>query len=240
MELTELIWKQLQPTDDAGQKIATDALIATLYEFGVADTRRVGLPQWKSVFARLPKEETGYRVTRKDLDLFNPFLFKGNIKKPFDPKRLKDGPRPLTWLNEIYQKVLRFETLLKQEEWNKVVAERITPRFVKNEQVFYDSALRDFMLALLEKHGSPLRRLELWVEEGRGPEAPPLAATPEKKTAPVIVHDAYQAKPEEILKKKAIDKLYYHYEQQPKLADDETLDFLDELSNLEEGDEELK
>lgn len=229
----------MTPTEDEGVKIATEETVETLYRFGLADTRRVGLPQWKAAFARFPKDGEGFRVTSKDLNTLSPLFFKGNIKKPFDPKRLKDGPRPSTWLDEIYQKVLRFETKLSHEEWKKIVAQEINPRFVKGTQLSYTEELRAVLLSLLEQYASPLRRLELWVEEGRGPEAPsPIPI--EKKSTPVVVHDAYQAKPIEIMKKNAIDKLYYHHEQQPKIPDDEVLDLLDELANLEGEDEDLK
>jgi hypothetical protein len=59
-----------------------------------------------------------------------------------------------------------------------------------------------------------------------------------KETKPIPIQDKFVAKPEEINKQAAIDKLYYHYEQQPKVDDKDQLSFLDEIADLEDDEDE--
>lgn len=240
MELIELFWSQLQSTEDAQVCLATEEILEKLYQYGLADTRRMSLAQWKMAFAKFPKTEGAYRLCAADKERVQALLFKGNIKKPFDPHRLKFGARPLNWFNEVYQKVLRFETTLTLQEWNQKIEQTLKPRFVKGGEIQFNAELRDLLAQWLEAKAAPLRRLELWVQSGIGPEMPAPKTTPvEKKAVPQVIHDQYRAKPEEIKKKAAIDKLYYQYEPHPEVADDDALSFLDELSNLEDEEDKL-
>jgi hypothetical protein len=240
MELTELIWSRFSPTDNETVRLATPACLEELHHYGIADNKRVPLGQWTAAFAKFKPGKGGYLLTLQDLEKLKPLFYSANIRKPFDPNRLKEGPRPLNWLTEIYQKVLRFETNLTVEEWKIVAQEKINPSFVKGDQIFYNKELRKLLQEIVDTDASPLRRLELWVHEGRGPGTQaPTPAEPEKKSAPNIIKDSYQAKPEEIQKKMAIDKLFYQFEHHPQVDDKSSLSFLDELANLEDEDKEL-
>lgn len=242
MELLDYVWKKLTPEEEEGVRSASEALIADVYQQGFIDARRFSLSQWKGACQKFAKGKGLYRFQRADLDSLKNYFFQAQIKKPFDPRRLKDGPRPLAWTGELYQKVLRFETNLTLEAWKQIVNLQILPKFKKGEDLLYNAAFKALLEAVLEKHASPLRRLELWYHSQREAEAaaeakPEGEAAPAPKpAAPVVIRDAFVAKPDETLKRTAIDKLYFHHGETPKGDDRENLDFLDELAKL--GDEE--
>ncbi len=235
-ELKDLVWNQL-PEDETGHRWFSDANLAELYQHGVVDARRYSLGQWQAAFKGLPKAEEGYRVTREQYPKLAALFFQGTIKRPFDPDRLKDGSRPIAWLTEIFQKVLRFETTLTLVNWNKIVQDHIRPQFVKAETVRVQPGLRGLLQKILKDRPSPLRKLELWYHQQDWEKPADEAPKKEKPQPPVVIKDSFQVKPAEIQKKSAIDKLYYHHEQHPETDDKESLSFLDELANLEDEGE---
>ena len=238
--LAEVVWDQLVPTEDPKVRLASEAWLEEVFSAGAVDSKRFRLPQWKAAFASLPKEEGGIQVSREQWVRLSKFLYPGKVKKPFEPPRLKDGPRPVAWLTELYQKVLRFETNLSFEAWKKLMADEVQPRFVKGERVLLNAALKAYLSALLDKNPSPLRKLELWFLEKSQKATKVKSEGGEEKPAslakPISIKDTFESQDG---KREAIDKLYYHHEQHPALDDKESLDFLDQLARLE-GDDKLE
>ena len=243
MELVDYVWKKLIPEEEEGVKSASETLLADIYQQGFIDARRFSLAQWKNACQKFSKTKGVYHFKRSDLDSLKQYVFQAQIKKPFDPKRLKDGPRPLDWTGELYQKVLRFETTLTLEAWRQIVQTHILPKFKKGQELFYNPGFKTLLESVLEKNASPLRRLELWYhfqreqEDLAASEVGDKAAPSPKPAAPVIIKDAFVAKPDETLKRTAIDKLYFHHGETPKGDDQENLDFLDELAKLGDGED---
>jgi len=236
--LKDLVWSLLMPTQEPDTCLMPDELIFEIYQRGIIDSRRYRFDQWKAVFKDIPNKEEVYFVNKSHWPRLSSFFFQGPIKKPFDPKKLKDGPRPLSWLNEVYQKVLRFETSITFDNWRRIVSQHIQPRFVKNDQVFLRQEIRDLLAKILLDKASSLRKLELWYH-GQGPSfTVDEPKKEEKKFNPAPISDSFLSKPAEGTNKAAIDKLYYHHEQHPGMDDKESLDFLDELAKL--GDEEAE
>lgn len=245
MELLEYVWNRLESGEEEGIRTATDAILENLYHQGFIDARRFTVAQWKNACFKFAKGKGAYRFKRSDLESLQNYLFPAQVKRPFDPNRLQDGTRPLDWTNELYQKVLRFETNLPQESWKKIVQNQILPKCRKGDGILYNAYLKGLLEAVLKQHASPLRRLELWYHFEREKEATakpgesPKAAKPDPvKAAPVVIRDAFVAKPDETIKRSAIDKLYFHHGETPKAADQENLNFLDELAHLVEPEEE--
>lgn len=243
-ELLDYVWQKMTPEEEDDHRSAVEALMVDVYQQGFIDARRFSLAQWKSACQKFSNGKGVYRFKRGDLDSLKSYFFQAQIKKPFDPHRLKDGLRPLDWTNELFQKVLRFETSMTLEAWKKFVQGQILPRFKKGEQLLYNAALKAMLEALLDKYASPLRRLELWYHFQREneivPQSPaekPVAAA--KPAEPVVIRDAFVAKPDESMKRHAIDKLYFHHGEAPKIDDQENLDFLDELAKLGDEDDSL-
>ncbi|HKY64295.1 MAG TPA: hypothetical protein VJR29_12845 [bacterium] len=241
-ELLEHTWGRLEAIDDQ-ERMADAKLLEEFFQGGFIDARRFGLNQWKQAcqkFAKGPK----FVFKKADWEGLKSFFFGAEIKRPFDPKRLNDGMRPLDWTSELYQKVFRFETTMTLEEWKKIVQTQILTRFKKGNELVYNAAFKALLEGLLKQKASPLRRLELWYHFERSKEGPPAAvqagakAESEGKRTPSspVIRDAFVAKPEESVRRGAIDKLYFHQGEQPKATDDESLDFLDELAKL--GDDE--
>ncbi|MFO1462207.1 MAG: hypothetical protein U1F66_00350 [bacterium] len=244
MELVDYVWNKLEPTEEAGVRKATAAGLEELYQKGFVDARRFSLPQWKNGCQKFSKSKGIFLFKRSDLDSLKNYLFQAQIKRPFEPHRLKDGLRPLEWTGELYQKVLRFETTLTLDAWKDLVKTQLLPKFQKGKNIIYNQQLKSYLEALLKQHASPLRRLELWYHFEREAEAPPpsegeAAQTPvPKPAAPAPIKDAFVAKPDESLKRSAIDRLYFHHGETPPTSDQENLDFLDELAHLEDSEGE--
>ena len=246
MELLDYVWKRLEATEEENQRGASEALLADLYKEGFIDARRYSAAQWKNACQKFAKGKGTYLFKRADLDSLKNYIFQGQVKKPFDPKRLKEGLRPMEWTSELFEKVLRFETTITLETWKKFVQTQIIPKCKKGDSLQYNAVMKGLLEAVLEQHASPLRRLELWYHFRREEEeAPPKgkegeAAPAPKPAAPVIVRDAFVAQPKETINRTAMDKLYFHHNEPPKTEDDkDNLDFLDELASLGDGDEPL-
>jgi hypothetical protein len=238
MELLEHTWGQMLALE--GEEREADLkLLESFYHGGFIDARRFGLNQWKQACQRFAKGPGKYRFKRPDWDGLKNYFFAAEIKRPFDPGRLKDGMRPIEWTSELYEKVLRFETTMQLDAWKKIVQTQIQARFKKGNELVYNAAFKALLAAVLKQHASPLRRLELWYhfERAEPTAAGAKAEEKENRTASSpIIRDSFVAKPDEAVRRGAIDKLYFHHHEQPKATDDESLDFLDELAKL--GDDE--
>lgn len=242
MELLEYTWGRMEALEE-DERLADAKLLDEFYNNGFIDGRRFGLPHWKQAYQKFARGSQ-FHFKRADWDSLKNYFFAAEIKKPFQPKNLRDGPRPLEWTSELYQKVFHFETTLTLEAWKKLVQTQILTRFKKGNELIYNAAFKALLEGILKQHASPMRRLELWYhfEKDKAEAAPaPIpgakAAPEEKRTASSpVIRDSFVAKPEESMRRGAIDKLYFHQGEHPTVTDDESLDFLDELAQL--GDDE--
>lgn len=231
--LPEKAWNRLSPGEKPETRLISEENIAEFYRIGIVDYKKFSQAQWKQLFKTLPKSEAGYLVNAEQWKKITPCFFKGNIRKPFDPAKIKPGLKPLNWLQDFYQKVARFETSLTPPLWKKLVDSEIQKQFVKNQKLVVDSKFKEYLNKLLLEQPSKLRELELWFHQEV---TQATEEAPTKKSSPVLIHDSFQAKPEAIQKKVAIDKILFQYEQKPEADDQESLDFLDELAQEEEDD----
>src|SRR5437868_12351944 len=119
--LKDLVWSLLPVGDSPDSRLLSDLLLLEIYSRGIIDSRKHPLERWQGLFKEMPRNEGGYLIKKDKWPRVTSFFFQGPIKKPFDPKKLKDGLRPLAWLNEVYQKVLRFETSLTLDDWKKII-----------------------------------------------------------------------------------------------------------------------
>lgn len=245
IDIKTVFAKALRPGKSPGQVWTDRTLWATLYDHGFVDPRRLPKERWMDILKQLPQEEGHYALGKDHLEKIAQFLYAGPIKRPFDPQRLKDGLRPTQWVQDMYQKVLKFETDIKQAEWNLLVREEINLNFLEKGQYNFDQDFKDFLAILLEERASPLRKLEVWVFQG-SPETSatlsPVQPTPAaaKPAGIPAAKDRFETNPEALKKIRSIEKLYYHAEKGSAPNDKETLDFLNELEGLEDEGEEIK
>ncbi len=232
--LPEKAWKRLPAGEKPQTRLISEENIDEFYRIGIVDYKKFSQAQWKQLFKNLPKSEAGFLVTAEQWNKITPYFFKGNIRKPFDPAKIKPGLKPLTWLQEFYQKVARFETALSPASWKQLIDGEIQNQFVKNQKLVVDSKFKGYLRKLLSEKPSKLRELETWFHQE---EAGPLEEAPAKKSPQVVIHDSFQAKPEEIQKKAAMDKILFQHQQKPEVDDQDSLDFLDELAQEEDEDD---
>jgi len=243
-DLGELIWKDMEACEDSDSRRATPAWIEAIYQVGAIDKKRFRLPQWQAAFQKMPRDETGYLVAPLEFNKLRIFFHQAKIKKPFSLARMKDGARPVTWLDDLYLKVLRFETTLGYEDWKQLAAKEIKPRFAKGEKLLLNAGFRQWLQALMDSHVSPLRVLELWYQEkSEAALAPkPVAKSDEPQKTPTKWENgksSFDAEPGVRQKSSAIQQLFYHAEQHPHMDDQESLDFLNQLAEMD-GDESDK
>lgn len=234
--LPEKAWNYLVAAEKAETRLMSEENITEFYRIGIVDYKKFSEAQWKQLFKTFSKNEEQYLISTEQWKKISDYFYKGNIRKPFDPSKIKPGLKPLNWLYEFYQKVGRFEMALTAVAWKNLVDNEIQTRFIKNQKLIVDSKFKEFLAKLLEEQPSRLRQLELWFHQER---AEPVEQSSSKATTPVVIRDSFQAKPEEIKKKAAIDKLYFQHEQKPEVNDRESLDFLDELAQNEDEEDLL-
>jgi hypothetical protein len=243
LDIREIFWDSLTAGDSTDVRSVSEEQLKILHHHGLADVRRVPLQRWLAAFEHFPKNQDQYIINRDSAKSIESLLYKGPIKKPFDPESLKEGPRPAEWLNELYKKVLRFETVLQEQEWRNLVQNKIRQRYFQKDQFIISQESKEFLEAVIEHKSSALRRLELWVHEGPPSLVP--AKKPEKNiqsSSKQVIRDSFEPKSKEIMAMKKIEKLYYvpTSSAPPPVNDEETLDILDELAEMpEEEDPEL-
>jgi hypothetical protein len=243
IDIKQVFWKALRPGKTPNQAWTDLARWGEIYDHGFVDPRRLQKKRWMDILKQLPNEEGQYLLGREHVEKIAQFLYSGPLKRPFDPQRLNAGTRPPTWIQEMYQKVLKFETDIKPAEWNQLVQTVINPEFMEKGQYRFDQDFKDFISEILLDRASLLRKLEVWAFIGPPgqAEAVPTPPPPEKKAGkPQVIADSFETKPKELEKIRSIEKLYYHSEKTSTPNDKETLEFLDDLDELEDEGEELK
>jgi len=240
-DIIELFWNNLYPIAGKDAKAVSRAMLEEFFEHGFVDRKKVSLNRWLTVFQAFPREEEFYQAQRSDLPKISPLLYHGPIKRPFDPFRLKDGKRPESWLNEMYQKVLRFETILTLREWSHLIENRLKKDFFEGKEFIFNVDSKKVIQALLDHKPSALRRLEIWFHEGP-PEArdvpPPSTEGSDASPSPQPISDHFEADPEDHRKIKAIEKLYDREggpSTQPN--DKEALSILEEIEKMDDGED---
>lgn len=240
MDILEIFWENLDPASEEDSALLSESRLEEFYEQGLVDQKRCPKTRWQEIFTKFSRQENHFVIRREDLKKIRPFLYQGPIKRPFDPYRMADGLKPRSWLHEMYQKVLRFETALKIQEWNRLIETQMKERFFKGENFVLDQKSKDFIFDLLESKATPLRRLEVWVHQRKpkAKESPPLKNKKQPPASfPIPEKDRFEREPPEIRKMKAIEKLYYHSESPARAASDkDTLNILDELAEMEEDE----
>lgn len=243
IDIKTVFWGSLIQGDNPQQKFTDRNLWGSLYDHGFVDPRRVPKKRWMDILKQLPSQGGRYAISPQHVEKLHPFLYSGPIKRPFDPIRLKDGPRPVHWIMEMYQKVLKFETDIKAAEWNAMVQNQLNPVFLEGDHYFLDQDFKEVLWEILEERASPLRKLELWVfasPPGEAPKETVTASPSPPSTRAEPVRDSFEKGPEEIKKIRSIEKLYFHGEKPPPVDDQEALSFLEGLEDLEDEGEEIK
>lgn len=236
LDIIEIFWDALEPGETEDDSLFTEERWNLIYDHGLVDHRKTPKTRWDQFLKTFPAQEGTHYLKRTDLPKISPFLYHGPIKKPFDPERLKDGVRPRKWLQEMYQKVLKYETVLKVQEWNQILVKEVDSRFKSGDHYRFDRAFKDWVNKLLTEKASPLRKLEVWVYIAcpldEDSEAEIIPQPNEPTVAPI--EDKFVGTPEKGKKIRSIEKVYFEESKPPPGDDQDALDFLKELEEMED------
>ncbi len=234
MGIERHFWDNLEEVPSQTFRLISEEDMIVFYEHGFVDAKKVSLDQWQDILKNFPQHQGKYRLSETNLYQLSNYLYQGPIRRPFNPEKLKEGPRDPSWLDKLYVKVIRFETKLNESEWQDIVRNEIMMQYNYLGQFVLDTNSKNFINALIEKHISRLRRLELWVHVG-----PPDQETRQKsllKAVPIKIEDSFESSSSESKKIKNIEKVFYSHAIKEKIDDNEALNFLDELESW--GDDE--
>lgn len=238
IDIIDLFWEALDPDSEEAISWVEPKRWEVLYDHGFVDAKRIPKARWIDLLKNIPKEEGRYRFDEAQIAKVAPFLYKGPIRKPFDPMRLKDGIRPESWLMEMYQKVLKFETTLKLADWSQIIEREIKPRFQVKDEFRFDKRFKEWLSQLLETQASPLRRLEKWVHEGTSLPGEKKSEPEEKKTPSTApVPDQFVGGAPQGRGIQKIEKPFYQDSAPKDISDQEVLSFLEELEDMEDDEE---
>jgi len=161
----EHLWDQLDKTEDENHVYYTNLDITTLWESGFVDTERYDLETWKRVFEPYKQEEDAYLLNKEEFLKLDDYRYKGEIHIPFDAMQINEGKYTDEGLDEL-------------------VTLSIIPscRMLRDQiHSFFETLKRDFrdddglitikeeakqrIKALLESNPSPLRNLEILLDQ---------------------------------------------------------------------------
>ena len=232
--IVQQYWKHLEPDSPTEAQLEPHR-VEELYVNGWADVKRVTRESWNRIFLEFPQEEGKIKLQKSDLSKIQPYLYSGPLQAPFDPFRLKEGMREIKWLDELFHKVLRYETDLTLVEWKEIITSELSPKSQQEGFFELDKFAKEFLATLLEERASPLRRLEFILYGEKKPKEEADEAEAEKAIPSVPPPpDEFAATPEEPTKMRKIEKRFYQDERTPQVSDTESLDILEEISSLPE------
>ena len=160
-DVMEHLWNTLDKTPD-GKFIRYSIMdIEQLWNMGFVDTERVPMAQWKSVFDPYLQDDGSFKLGKDDFYALDAYRYKGEIKIPFDAMRINEGKYTDEGFDDLINMSIAPSCSLPRSDLNEFF-EAIKKDYREDDGLIaIRKPAKQRIRALLKAHPSPLRNLEL-------------------------------------------------------------------------------
>jgi hypothetical protein len=163
-DVMEHLWETLEKSPD-GQSIRYSIVdIEQLWVMGFVDTGRVGFAKWKSIFDPYQQANGSFLLGKDDFFSLDAYRYKGEIKIPFDAMRINEGKYTDEGFDELMNMSIAPSCDLPKSDLNDFFAALKKDYREDDGLIAIRKTAKERIKALLRSHPSPLRNLELMLD----------------------------------------------------------------------------
>lgn len=161
----EHLWETLDKTADGQHIRYTIVDLEQLWWMGFVDTQNYSMEAWCSIFEPYKQPDGSYQLTRDEFLSLDKYRYKGEIKIPFDPMLINEGRYTDDGLNELVQLSIAPSCNLTANQL-KDFFDLLKNDFRESDGlILIREPAKQRIRALLEEHSSPLRNLEILLDQ---------------------------------------------------------------------------
>jgi len=160
-DVMEHLWETLDKSPDGKSIRYTTMDIEQLWNMGFVDTGRFGMAKWKSVFDSYLQADGSYLLGKDEFYSLDSYRYKGEIKIPFDAMRINEGKYTDEGFDELIDASIAPSCNLSRNELNDFFTAIKKDYRESDGLIAIRKPAKQRIKALLDSHPSPLRNLEL-------------------------------------------------------------------------------
>jgi hypothetical protein len=164
-DVMEYLWNTLEKTPDGEHIRYTESDVEQLWWMGFVDTARVGMQSWRAAFEPFRQRDGTFLVSRDDFLSLDRYRYQGEIRIPFDPMRINEGKYTDEGLDELIQDSIAPSCALPREELDTFFATLKKDFRQPDRLILIKRPAKERIQTLLDEHPSPLRNLELLLDQ---------------------------------------------------------------------------
>lgn len=169
-DVMEYLWDLLDKTPDGKHVIYTATDVEQLWAMGFVDAGQISIDDWLSVFEPFRQENGSFLLGRDDFMQLDKYRYKGEVRIPFDAMRINEGKYTDEGLKELFDASIVPSCSLSTEEMHEFF-EKLKNEFRQNDGlILIRSPAKERIRALIDANPSPLRNLELMLDQMIGSE----------------------------------------------------------------------
>jgi len=163
----EYLWETLDKLEDEeGDRIVyMPEDIEQLWWMGFVDTDRYSMEEWKRVFEPYRQHEGFYLLKHDEFLALDRYRYTGDIHIPFDAMLINEGKYTDEGLDELISASIAPSCFLPRGNLNEFF-DRLKKDFRQADSlILIKKEAKERIRALLEQHPSPLRNLEILLDQ---------------------------------------------------------------------------
>lgn len=166
-DVMENLWETLDKVeDDEGIRIVyLPEDIEQLWWMGFVDTNAHSMDEWKKAFEPYRQHEGFYLLNRDEFLSLDRYRYKGEIHIPLDAMMINEGKYTDEGLDELIEASIVPSCFLPRDKLNEFF-EALKSEFRQGDGlILIKKSAKERIKALLEQYPSPLRNLEILLDE---------------------------------------------------------------------------
>jgi len=163
-DVMEYIWETLNKTPDGRHVRYTEQDVQQLWDMGFVDTKRIGILEWKALFEPMLQSDRTYLISHDQFLALDKYRYKGEIRIPFDAMLINEGKYTDEGLDELSDASIVPSCSLPLPKLKEFMNNLKNEFRESSGLIIIKSPAKKKIWALLHKHPSPLRNLELLLD----------------------------------------------------------------------------
>lgn len=164
-DVMEHLWATLDKTEDGSHIRYNAADIEQLWWMGFADSNQITLEAWKNVFEPHHQADGSFLLGKDDFLSLDKYRFKGEIRVPFDAMLINEGRYTDEGLDELVNASIAPSCSLSPSGLKDFFNALKKDFREKDSLILIKKPAKERIKALLDAHPSPLRNLEIILDQ---------------------------------------------------------------------------
>lgn len=158
------LWETLDKTPDGKHIRYLELDVEQLWWMGFVDTQNIPLEDWVRIFEPYRQEDGAYILNREQFLSLEQYRYTGEIRIPFDPMLINEGKYTEKGLDELVEASVAPSCCLPKEALSDFFAQLKKEFRQQDGLILIRRPAKERIKALLDEHPSPLRNLEMMIE----------------------------------------------------------------------------